>query len=104
MRSIFDKIGLNSRKKGKNTSSSMKYEKNKVYAPFKGKVIALTNVPDEVFAQKMLGDGIAIAPEEGKVFSPVLGTVVASFPTGHAFTIKTKTNHAILIHIGHRYS
>ncbi len=100
MRCIFQKMGHNLRKKGRKTSSSINYEKNKVYSPFKGKVISLTDVPDEVFSQKMLGDGIAVDPEEGGVFSPVVGTVISSFPTGHAFTIKTKTNHAILIHVG----
>ena len=97
---LFRNLSRNKKGRKESCTTAKHYDKNKVYSPFKGRVVALTNVPDEVFAQKMLGDGIAVDPEEEVVFSPVVGTVISSFPTGHAFTIKTKTNHAILIHVG----
>ena len=54
----------------------------------KGKVVDITEVPDPVFAQKMMGDGFAIIPEEGKLISPVAGEIIQVFPTKHAFGIK----------------
>ena len=72
----------------------------KLYAPIKGEVIELEKVPDPVFAQKMLGDGIAIAPQEGIVYSPIDGEVVQFFETKHAIAIKGRTGIELLIHIG----
>ena len=65
----------------------------------KGKVVAITEVPDPVFAQKMMGDGFAIIPEEGKLLSPVSGEIIQVFPTKHAFGIKTG-DVELLIHVG----
>lgn len=69
-------------------------------APITGKVIPLEEVPDPVFAQKMMGDGIAIEPTEGTVVSPVNGEIVQFFPTKHAIGIKSETGVEILIHVG----
>jgi len=69
-------------------------------APLSGKVIPLEEVPDPVFAQKMMGDGVAITPTEGKVTSPVDGEIIQVFPTKHAIGIKAKNGAEILIHIG----
>jgi sugar PTS system EIIA component len=69
-------------------------------APLNGKVIELEHVPDPTFSQKMMGDGIAIEPVEGKVVSPVKGEVVSIFPTKHAIGIKTELGVEILIHVG----
>ncbi len=66
----------------------------------KGKVVDLSEVPDPVFAQKMMGDGFAIIPSEGKVVSPVSGEIIQVFPTKHAIGIKTTEGLEILIHIG----
>lgn len=65
-----------------------------------GKVLPLEEVPDQVFAKKMLGDGYALDLTDGKIVAPVSGEVVVVFPTGHAFGIKTKDGIEILVHLG----
>ncbi|MCA1054538.1 PTS glucose transporter subunit IIA [Rossellomorea aquimaris] len=69
-------------------------------APLTGTVKSLDEVPDPVFSQKMMGDGIAIEPTDGKVVSPVDGEIMQLFPTKHAVGIKAKNGAEILIHIG----
>ncbi|MCA0971194.1 PTS glucose transporter subunit IIA [Halobacillus litoralis] len=71
-----------------------------VFAPVTGNKVALEEVPDPVFAQKMMGEGIAIEPTEGTVVSPVEGEIVQVFPTKHAVGLKTNSGAEILIHIG----
>jgi sugar PTS system EIIA component len=71
-----------------------------VHSPLSGKMLSLDEVPDPVFSQKMMGDGIAIDPAEGKVVSPVDGEIVQVFPTKHAVGIKAKNGAELLIHIG----
>ena len=65
-----------------------------------GNIVKLEDVPDPVFAEKMMGDGIAIDPTEGEIVSPVDGEVVQVFPTKHAIGIKADNGAEILIHIG----
>ena len=65
-----------------------------------GKVIDITSVPDEMFAKKMMGDGVAIEPAEGKVYAPADGEITTFFPTGHAIGITTSNGAELLIHIG----
>jgi glucose-specific phosphotransferase system IIA component len=69
-------------------------------APQTGEAVPLEQVPDEVFSQKMLGDGIAILPTEDLVKSPVSGTVIQVFDTLHAYGIKSGDGLEILVHIG----
>lgn len=69
-------------------------------APVKGTLVALSNVPDEVFASGTMGQGIAIEPEEDVVKSPVAGTVSLVYPTGHAIGITSDKGAEILLHIG----
>lgn len=69
-------------------------------APIKGEIVAIEDVPDEVFAGKMMGDGFAINPVNGNVYSPVDGEIVLVFDTGHAIGLKTKNDIEILIHFG----
>ncbi|MGX7068595.1 PTS sugar transporter subunit IIA [Gemella bergeri] len=76
-----------------------KIEELVINSYMKGKVVAITEVPDPVFAQKMMGDGFAIIPEEGKLLSPVSGEIIQVFPTKHAFGIKTG-DVELLIHVG----
>lgn len=71
-----------------------------VLAPVSGKIIALEQVPDPVFSGKALGDGIAIIPENGKIYSPVDGTVATVAPTLHAYGFTTADQVDILVHVG----
>ena len=69
-------------------------------APLKGEIKAITEVPDPVFAEKMMGDGFAIIPSEGTVVSPVDGKIINLFPTKHAIGILSDGGREILIHVG----
>lgn len=69
-------------------------------SPVKGKSTELENVNDDMFAQKMLGDGIAVIPSENEFYSPIDGTVTMVFETQHAIGIETKNGVEVLIHIG----
>ncbi|MDE6760536.1 MAG: glucose PTS transporter subunit IIA [Lachnospiraceae bacterium] len=75
-------------------------EKNMVYAPLKGKVIDLAQVKDETFAGEVLGKGLAIIPEEGKIHAPFDGVVTTVFDTKHAIGLSTEEGLEILIHVG----
>lgn len=76
------------------------FDGNKLYAPMKGKTIPLTEVPDPTFAEDLLGKGLAIIPTDGRVFSPVDGTVETMIDTGHSVCLKSNTGVEILIHVG----
>lgn len=69
-------------------------------APLSGEVIALSEVPDQVFASGALGEGIAIIPSEGKVYAPCDGVISATMDTGHAIGITGKSGTEVLIHVG----
>ncbi|MGD7050944.1 PTS glucose transporter subunit IICBA [Rossellomorea marisflavi] len=69
-------------------------------APITGELKDITEVPDQVFSGKMMGDGFAILPEEGMIVSPVDGKIVNVFPTKHALGIESKGGREILIHVG----
>lgn len=71
-----------------------------ISSPVKGKVVALSEVPDETFSQEMLGKGIAIIPEEKQFYAPVSGEVSVVFPTGHAIGLIGEEGIELLIHIG----
>ncbi|HAX72591.1 MAG TPA: PTS glucose transporter subunit IIA [Firmicutes bacterium] len=71
-----------------------------VVAPINGKLLPITEVPDPVFSQKMMGDGFAIEPTDGKVYSPVNGKVLNVFPTKHAVALQSNDGLEILIHFG----
>ncbi|MFZ5969712.1 MAG: glucose PTS transporter subunit IIA [Bacillota bacterium] len=71
-----------------------------VRAPVSGQIMKLEDVPDDLFAEKILGDGIAIDPAEGTLYSPVDGKVIQCFRTNHALGILTEEGAEILIHIG----
>ena len=65
-----------------------------------GKAVSLSEVPDEAFSEKMLGDGVAVIPEDNRVLSPVSGTVIDVTDTLHAYCIQTNDGLDILVHIG----
>ena len=71
-----------------------------VYSVADGEVIALEQVKDPVFSQKMMGDGFAVEPENGNIVSPVSGTVSSIFPTKHALGLVTEAGLEVLVHIG----
>ena len=71
-----------------------------VYSVADGQVVALEQVEDPVFAQKMMGDGFAVEPANGNIVSPVTGTVSSIFPTKHALGLVTEAGLEVLVHIG----
>ena len=71
-----------------------------VYSVADGQVVALEQVKDPVFAQKMMGDGFAVEPANGNIVSPVSGTVSSIFPTKHALGLVTEAGLEVLVHIG----
>lgn len=77
-----------------------KKEKKKIVATQNGECIGLDLVPDPVFSDKLLGDGVCIIPEDNTVKSPVNGTVVQVFDTFHAYSVKSDDGLEILVHIG----
>ncbi|WP_250674254.1 beta-glucoside-specific PTS transporter subunit IIABC [Paraclostridium ghonii] len=78
--------------------SSLAKEELKI--PIKGEIIKLSEVPDDAFAQGILGKGLAIKPSEGIVKSPVKGKVTILFPTHHAVGLTSENGTEILIHVG----
>ncbi|MCY6370812.1 PTS transporter subunit IIABC, partial [Clostridium ganghwense] len=76
-------------------------EKNDTFvAPIDGKILELSDVPDQVFSQKMMGDGFAIEPANGEIVSPVNGTITMLFPTKHAVGITADNGLELLVHFG----
>ena len=69
-------------------------------APCTGKTLPLSAVPDEVFAQGLLGDGVGIEPAEGRFFAPVSGEVTSVTDSRHAITILSDAGTDVLVHIG----
>ena len=69
-------------------------------APVSGKVLPLSSVPDEVFATKLAGDGVAVEPTEDIFVAPGSGELVLIFKTNHAFCIRLDNGIEILVHIG----
>lgn len=71
-----------------------------VAMPIKGRLMNISDVPDKVFSQKMMGDGFAVDPEDGLFISPVNGEILNVFPTKHAIGIRSTQGQEILVHIG----
>ena len=71
-----------------------------IYSPINGKVIELKEVPDEAFAQKMVGDGCAIEPDKGSICSPIDGQLMNIFPTNHAIIFETIDGLEMIVHFG----
>ena len=71
-----------------------------VYSPLSGDIIPLDDVPDQVFSEKMMGDGIAIKPEIGEVRAPFNGKIQMIFPTKHAIGLISDSGLELLIHVG----
>lgn len=73
---------------------------DELISPIKGELHPITDVPDQVFSGKMMGDGFAILPTEGLVVAPAAGKIVNLFPTNHAIGLETVNGREILIHFG----
>lgn len=87
LKGLFGKLGISCKKE-------------KIIAPISGKVVELTEVPDPVFSEKLMGEGIAIIPKDGLVVSPVDGEIIQIFDTKHALAIRSNNGIEIIIHIG----
>ncbi|MDF2713863.1 MAG: glucose transporter subunit [Paenibacillus sp.] len=70
------------------------------HAPLQGNMIPIEEVPDAIFAQKLVGNGVAFYPERGELLSPVSGKVVHIYPTMHAIGLRTEEGLEVLLHIG----
>ena len=75
-------------------------EKEMILAPLTGEVIPLCEVPDDVFSAGILGDGVAILPEDGKIYSPVDGVLDSVAETKHAFGFHAEAGYDVLVHVG----
>ena len=76
------------------------YNHDELYAPVSGQLIPLEEVHDEVFKNKMMGEGIAIAPKVGELYAPVNGIVTVVFPTKHVIGIESVNGMKVIIHVG----
>jgi PTS system glucose-specific IIA component len=78
----------------------LKRKTREVKAPISGQLIAIEEVDDEVFSSKMAGDGIAILPVGDIFVSPIDGVITKIFSTNHAYSVKSKQDLEVLVHIG----
>ena len=81
-------------------NKNKKEEKVSIVSPVNGKIVKLEEVPDPVFAEKMVGDGFAVIPSDGEVFAPVSGEVTLQPEGYHAIGIKTEEGVEVLVHFG----
>ncbi|ARU65165.1 PTS glucose transporter subunit IIA [Histophilus somni] len=71
-----------------------------IYAPISGTIVNIEDVPDVVFSEKIVGDGIAIRPTGNKIVAPVDGVIGRIFETNHAFSIESKDGVELFVHFG----
>ena len=71
-----------------------------ILAPLTGKAVPLSEVPDSVFSEKVLGDGVAIIPADGKIVSPVDGEISTVAETSHAYGFTSEDGQEVLVHVG----
>ncbi len=71
-----------------------------IVAPLSGRVVPLDDVADEVFSERIMGDGAAIAPSDGRVIAPVTGRVEKLFPGGHGLALEAPGGVQVLVHVG----
>lgn len=77
-----------------------KNKSNEISTPVNGVVVDLKEVNDPVFSEKMMGEGFAVKPSDGKIHAPIKGTIKSVFPSLHALTLEADDGLDILIHIG----
>ena len=78
----------------------LKRKTREIVSPVDGKVVDLASVDDEVFANKMVGDGVAVIPMSDTFCAPIEGTVSKLFSTNHAYSIKSDKDLEVMVHIG----
>ena len=78
----------------------LKRKVREIKAPVDGEVVALESVNDEVFSQKMAGDGVAVIPMSNMFTAPIDGVVTKIFSTNHAYSIKSEKDLEVMVHIG----
>lgn len=69
-------------------------------SPVKGKAVSISEVNDPTFAEEILGKGVAVIPEDGKIYAPAAGELAMVFDTLHAFSMTTKEGAELLVHVG----
>lgn len=88
---LFDKLF------GSKENKSVEVE---IYAPLSGEIVNIEDVPDVVFSEKIVGDGIAIRPRGNKIVAPVDGVIGKIFETNHAFSMESKEGVELFVHFG----
>ena len=78
----------------------LKRKVREIKSPVDGEVVALESVDDEVFSQKMAGDGVAVIPMSNMFTAPIDGVVTKIFSTNHAYSIKSEKDLEVMVHIG----
>ncbi|GEA49402.1 PTS glucose transporter subunit IIA [Vibrio breoganii] len=91
---LFDKLKKLVSDEG-NTAGSIE-----IISPLSGEIVNIEDVPDVVFAEKIVGDGIAIKPTGNKIVAPVNGTIGKIFETNHAFSIESTDGIELFVHFG----
>ncbi len=74
--------------------------KVEIASPVNGEIVPIDKVSAPAFAEEMVGRGVAIIPSDGRFYSPADGTLIALFPTGHAYCLNSDDGAEILVHIG----
>ena len=75
-------------------------EREKILAPVEGKAVPLSEVSDPTFSQEILGKGVAIIPEKGRIVAPASGVLTVMFETKHAVSVTTDGGAEIIVHVG----
>ncbi|EXI62349.1 PTS glucose transporter subunit IIA [Mannheimia granulomatis] len=88
---LFDKLFGSKQKAGKNIQ---------IYSPLSGEIVNIEDVPDVVFSEKIVGDGVAIRPSGDTIVAPVNGTIGKIFETNHAFSIESEDGVELFVHFG----
>ncbi|QLB12994.1 PTS system D-glucose-specific IIA component (Glc family) [Bisgaardia hudsonensis] len=71
-----------------------------IYAPVSGEIVSIEDVPDVVFSEKIVGDGVAIRPTDNRLVAPVDGVIGKIFETNHAFSMESKDGVELFVHFG----
>ena len=78
----------------------LKRKVREIKSPVDGQVVSLESVDDEVFSQKMAGDGVAVIPMSNVFTAPIDGTITKIFATNHAYSVKSPKDLEVMVHIG----